>query len=506
MKHLFTAAAMLFSMTAFAQVGINNTSPKATLDITAKTTDGSKPEGLIIPQLSGSNIHTATAAGVYGANQKGLIIYATSADSSPISATANITTAGYYYFDGTNWQKVMTGSVANSDLTTGVGGIYKGSGSLSGNTTVTQGASTLAFTSTATNGFSVDGTTLSVDAANHRVGIGTANPASRLVLENDNNTDDYDDFMINTYGTTATPSILLTQSRGTKATPANLQNGDIMGGFNFRGRANGTSSTMSTINSIYRGNGTTVLSDLNFSTSGTTKMRIDENGNVGIGTNAPQKILHVNANNNSIRFENLPSLSTGSSSTGLVIDANGDIYKNNTVSTEGQILRIGVNGATYTSGSEAGLRFNTDNDSTEMGLAANGASNFINTITGSSLLENVTLAAGLGTTSRTTDRIILQPGVYKIQVRLGGTFASQNNANQINIKCVVNNNEYSFTSFSNPGTALGTYYFDDYINITGSAQSVDFTIYPTNDFSTISRGAVGTAQIYRSLILIQRLR
>ncbi|SDI47439.1 hypothetical protein SAMN05421846_10880 [Chryseobacterium taeanense] len=182
MKHLFTAAAMLFSMTTFAQVGINNTSPKATLDITAKTTDGSKPEGLIIPQLSGSNIHTATAAGVYGTNQKGLIIYATSADSSPTGATANITAAGYYYFDGSTWQKIMTGSVTNSDLTTGVGGIYKGSGSLSGNTTVTQGSNTLAFTSTATNGFSVDGTTLSVDAANHRVGIGTSSPTQKFEI------------------------------------------------------------------------------------------------------------------------------------------------------------------------------------------------------------------------------------------------------------------------------------------------------------------------------------
>jgi hypothetical protein len=119
MKHLFTAAAMLLSMTAFAQVGINNTSPKATLDITAKTTDGSKPEGLIIPQLSGNNIHTATAAGVYGSNQKGLIIYATSADSSPISTTANITAAGYYYFDGTNWQKISTGNTVSTSLASG---------------------------------------------------------------------------------------------------------------------------------------------------------------------------------------------------------------------------------------------------------------------------------------------------------------------------------------------------------------------------------------------------
>ncbi|WP_374460870.1 hypothetical protein [Chryseobacterium taeanense] len=176
MKHLFTAAAMLFSIIAFAQVGINNTSPKATLDITAKTTDGSKPEGLIAPRLKGNEIQSGT----YGSDQKGAIIYATTAATAPNAVTTNITQSGYYYFDGSVWQKVITGSVANSDLTTGAGGIYKGSGSLSGNTTVTQGANTLAFTSTATNGFSVDGTTLSVDAANHRLGIGTTSPSSKL--------------------------------------------------------------------------------------------------------------------------------------------------------------------------------------------------------------------------------------------------------------------------------------------------------------------------------------
>ena len=269
-------------------VGIANSNPQATLDVSA-ISGGSKPEGLIAPRLSLAALQLYT----YTSAQTGAIVYVNSASGTPAGQTANVTAVGYYYFDGSAWQKIMAGTIANADLSTGVGGIYKGSGSLSGNTTVTQGASTLAFTSTATNGFSVDGNTLSVDAANNRVGIGTATPASRLVLENDNNTDDYDDFMINTYSTTATPSILLTQSRGTKATPANLQNGDIMGGVNFRGRANGTSNTMSTINSIYRGNGTTSLSDLNFSTSGTTKMRIDENGNVGIGTSTPSAKLHT---------------------------------------------------------------------------------------------------------------------------------------------------------------------------------------------------------------------
>ncbi|PWN57546.1 hypothetical protein C1634_025605, partial [Chryseobacterium viscerum] len=54
------------------------------------------------------------------------------------------------------------------------------SGTLSENTTVGQGIHTLAFTSGATNGFSVDGATFSVDAANDRLGVGTVSPKVTL--------------------------------------------------------------------------------------------------------------------------------------------------------------------------------------------------------------------------------------------------------------------------------------------------------------------------------------
>jgi hypothetical protein len=130
MKQLITTAVLLFSITAFAQVGINNTSPKATLDITAKTTDGSKPEGLIIPQLTGDKIRAATTATptpVYGTAQKGLIVYASTADSAPAGATANITAPGYYYFYGTNWQKISTGNTVSTTLNSG--NIYVGNAS-----------------------------------------------------------------------------------------------------------------------------------------------------------------------------------------------------------------------------------------------------------------------------------------------------------------------------------------------------------------------------------------
>ncbi|WP_449387532.1 hypothetical protein [Chryseobacterium lineare] len=135
MKHLITPAVLLFSMTAFAQVGINNTSPKATLDITSKT-NGTKPEGLIIPQLTGDQIRiatTATPTPVYGTAQKGLIVYASTADSAPAGATASITAPGYYYFDGSVWQK-MTGTSA-TDATTTAKGIVQLAGDLAGTAT-----------------------------------------------------------------------------------------------------------------------------------------------------------------------------------------------------------------------------------------------------------------------------------------------------------------------------------------------------------------------------------
>lgn len=61
-------------------------------------------------------------------------------------------------------------------------GIYAGSGSLIGGTSVTQGANTLDFTASSVDAFSVDGTTFSVDAANNRVGIGTAAPSRPLEI------------------------------------------------------------------------------------------------------------------------------------------------------------------------------------------------------------------------------------------------------------------------------------------------------------------------------------
>lgn len=96
----------------YAQIGINTDAPQATLDITAKTTDGSKPEGVLTPRLTGNQIQAADAQ--YTTLQRGMLIYATTATNAPTGKTVNITAEGYYYFDGTVWQKIGTGAYTGS--------------------------------------------------------------------------------------------------------------------------------------------------------------------------------------------------------------------------------------------------------------------------------------------------------------------------------------------------------------------------------------------------------
>lgn len=89
--------------------------------------------------------------------------------------------------DGTNGQFLQTDGSGNVTWqsvasTTDGNGIFSGSGSLSGNTTVTQGANDLAFATSSATGFSVDGKTFLVDGANDRVGFGIASPSSAVEI------------------------------------------------------------------------------------------------------------------------------------------------------------------------------------------------------------------------------------------------------------------------------------------------------------------------------------
>ena len=111
-KFLF-AAALAFSTAAYAQqgnIGINTDAPKATLDVTGHA-DTTTPDGIIAPRIEGADLKAKSNA--YGVNQKGAIVYVNSAVPSSDTATANVTAAGYYYFDGAAWQPMATASSAS---------------------------------------------------------------------------------------------------------------------------------------------------------------------------------------------------------------------------------------------------------------------------------------------------------------------------------------------------------------------------------------------------------
>jgi hypothetical protein len=180
-------ALCFFSISAFGQVGINTQTPAATLDVAARTTGTSTTtaEGLIAPRLTIADLNAKVTA--YGAAQAGSLIYVTDASNgSPSGQTATINTAGYYFFDGTNWLKVTTGNGGSSGSSND---IYTNDGTLSANRTVAMLDKTVAFSANPTSGtshFTVDDTTLSVDALNNRIGIGTNVPAEKLHVENGN--------------------------------------------------------------------------------------------------------------------------------------------------------------------------------------------------------------------------------------------------------------------------------------------------------------------------------
>ncbi len=119
--NLFVFAIPIFLFGQEGRVGINTTDPKTTFDVNGKI-DGSGNllttdiTGMQAPRLTRAEL-TSKGNTLYGTDQKGALIYVTDiTGGNSLSQRINITAAGYYYFDGSVWQPIASGTGA-ADIT-----------------------------------------------------------------------------------------------------------------------------------------------------------------------------------------------------------------------------------------------------------------------------------------------------------------------------------------------------------------------------------------------------
>ncbi|CAA7388617.1 fibrobacter succinogenes major paralogous domain-containing protein [Chryseobacterium fistulae] len=157
MKKTNLLVSMLLGVFSFGQVGINNPTPKATLEITAKKIDGSAPEGIVTPRLPGNALFASIALGIYGNDQNGAIVYVTvpADNNKQVGQTIQVNSRGYYYFDADQNEWLKLGSSSN---------IYNSDGTLSSTRHVTMNGNNLTF---------VGG----------RLGMGTNSPDPSAILD-----------------------------------------------------------------------------------------------------------------------------------------------------------------------------------------------------------------------------------------------------------------------------------------------------------------------------------
>ncbi len=172
--------------------------------------------------------------------------------------------------------------------------------------------------------WNISGTNVFLTNSQNFVGIGTSNPLFALDLQGDFRVEEFDFFVNTSNGRvgvgTISPSSLL-EVKGT-STPANLtisnsdinvQTGEFLGRLQFRSYDSENPNTVvANINAIAEGDhgGVIQRTGLVFSTTNTVasglleRMRIDMDGNVGIGTTTPKNKLNVigdiNISNNSL--------------------------------------------------------------------------------------------------------------------------------------------------------------------------------------------------------------
>jgi hypothetical protein len=109
---------MMVSFCGYSQVGVGTTVPDSTLDIVATNPTGSSTtvDGILIPRVDRQRAQSMTGT------ITSTLIYVNSVATGSAAGTAlNITSTGFYYYDGAVWQKIIAGSSTDWTLTGNTG-------------------------------------------------------------------------------------------------------------------------------------------------------------------------------------------------------------------------------------------------------------------------------------------------------------------------------------------------------------------------------------------------
>ncbi|PXV68141.1 hypothetical protein CLV62_102173 [Dysgonomonas alginatilytica] len=139
-KKVLFFVCLIAAATSQAQVGINNSDPKASLHVTPQNTDGTTAEGIIAPNLTRAQLIEKDAR--YDRDQRGAIVYVSDLSGTITTKTALVTAIGYYFFDDTLWRpfsQPAAVTTANNGLnmngtTTELGGALTKATTISGTT------------------------------------------------------------------------------------------------------------------------------------------------------------------------------------------------------------------------------------------------------------------------------------------------------------------------------------------------------------------------------------
>lgn len=106
MKKIVVFILLVSSFYLNAQVGVGTTLPAATLDVTATNPSGTATnvDGILIPRISRQR------AQLMAATPTSTLVYINDVASGTASGTTvNVTTVGFYFFNGTIWEKIAAG-------------------------------------------------------------------------------------------------------------------------------------------------------------------------------------------------------------------------------------------------------------------------------------------------------------------------------------------------------------------------------------------------------------